>query len=320
MRPRNPRSEFQEQCAASYDGYAAFLEDLENETGVPIEASWNGMYFFTAESGDVEPLRRTCGPGVTDGGRRWVDGDDLRREFPAIGAGVLGGVFHREAARVHPRHVLKALRASLAGRGVGVFEGAVDVRIASTGEDGGDETSEVVIQSNGGREVFADCRPVICVGAWTDGVLQEAGISPQVPIVPVRGQMAEFECRETVPDLFDLGNIYFIRRESGRLWVGATVEEVGFDDSVTAEGSQFLLGAARQALPFLEERDMVRTWAGLRPKLLRRGGALVADGALSIIAGHYRGGIQRGPRDADLLVGRLLGIDPATFSPFTGRE
>ena len=317
MRPENPESEFQEQCAESYDGYAAFLDDLENETGVPIEASWNGMYSFAAEPRDAASLRRADDRGDSEGALKWFDGDDLRRQFPALAADILGGVFDREAARVHPPDVLKALRASLVGRGVRVVEGADDVRIVSTAECEDGTTFEVFIQSNVDREVFADCRPVVCVGAWTDGVLQEAGISPQVPIVPVRGQMAEFECRETVPDLFDLGDIYFIRRANGRVWIGATVEDVGFDDAVTDEGRQFLLTAAQRALPLLEEKDMVRTWAGLRPKLARRGGALVIDGDLSVVAGHYRGGIQRGPRDADLLVGRLLGVDPATFSPFT---
>jgi len=105
-----------------------------------------------------------------------------------------------------------------------------------------------------------------------------------------------------------------IPRPGGTVWVGATVEDVGFDERNTAEGIQHLLESARTILPDLGRSR--RTWAGLRPQLLRRGGPLLGEGDPPALAGHYRSGIHLGPLTAHLLAARLAGERKPDVAPF----
>jgi glycine oxidase len=117
-----------------------------------------------------------------------------------------------------------------------------------------------------------------------------------------------------------LGDHYLFAVGEDRLWVGATVEDAGFDESVTEAGMEALLATARRLYPDLSRGDLRRSWCGLRPKALRRGGAYLhsrrPDG-LVLLAGHYRNGILAGPRDADILAAEILGLPLREFSPFT---
>jgi glycine oxidase len=118
---------------------------------------------------------------------------------------------------------------------------------------------------------------------------------------------------------------YLVPRDDGRLLVGATVEEAGFDDRMTAGGLLGLLESAWRALPTIEEAPIVETWVGHRPG--SRDDAPILDEVepgLVVAAGHHRNGILLTPITAELvaelvLTGRadplLAGFTLARFSP-----
>jgi glycine oxidase len=108
----------------------------------------------------------------------------------------------------------------------------------------------------------------------------------------------------------------------GRLLVGATAEEAGFDTSLTEQGQDKLRAAAESLMPDLKAWDLADHWAGLRPKSpdgLPLLGPL-ADG-LFVASGQYRNGILFTPaiacEMADLMLGKASVIpdfDPRRFS------
>jgi glycine oxidase len=118
-------------------------------------------------------------------------------------------------------------------------------------------------------------------------------------------------------------DVYVVPRDDGRVVIGATVEEQGFDTTVTAGAVHDLLRAAFELLPDVTELELIETVAGLRPgspdnaPLL---GPARLEG-LVIASGHYRNGILLTPVTADALAELLVtGRVPELISRFSPRR
>jgi glycine oxidase len=115
-----------------------------------------------------------------------------------------------------------------------------------------------------------------------------------------------------------LGHRYLVPRDDGRLLVGATVEERGFDARVTAAGVRDLLAAALAAAPALATFALVESWAGLRPA--SHDGrpylcATVLEGYL-VAAGHFRNGILLAPTTGRALAALIVDGEQGDLAPF----
>jgi glycine oxidase len=112
---------------------------------------------------------------------------------------------------------------------------------------------------------------------------------------------------------------YLIPRLDGRLLIGATVEEKGFDGAMTAGGLLALLDTAWRALPTIEELPVVETWVGFRPTSRDDApifGPTTVEG-LFMATGHHRNGILLAPLTADAVSEAVLkGSMPAIAEPF----
>ena len=114
---------------------------------------------------------------------------------------------------------------------------------------------------------------------------------------------------------------YLIPRLDGRLLIGATVEERGFDDTITAGGLLALLDTAWRALPTIEELPVVEQWVGFRPTARDDApifGPCEALPGLFHATGHHRNGILLAPMTAEAVSAAVLGeAMPALAQPFT---
>jgi glycine oxidase len=114
-------------------------------------------------------------------------------------------------------------------------------------------------------------------------------------------------------------HVYVVPRRNGEVVVGATVEERGFDTTVTAGAVHELLREGYRVLPELAELELVDVRAGLRPGSPDNG-PLVGeweDGVL-VATGHYRNGILLAPVTAETIAAILTGVEPpAEALPFT---
>jgi len=163
---------------------------------------------------------------------------------------------------------------------------------------------------------------VLAAGAWS----REIGGIPaayQPPVRPIKGQMLALRMDPAAPLLrrvIWLPRGYLVPRRDGRLIIGATVEERGFDDSLTAGGLLALLEGAWRAVPAIEELPIAETWVGFRPGSRDDAPMLGPSGidGLVIATGHHRNGILLTPAtvhtiSAYLLSGRL----PESLRPFS---
>lgn len=150
-------------------------------------------------------------------------------------------------------------------------------------------------------------RVVLAAGAWS-------GALGAVPVRPVKGQALRLR-DPAGPGLCDhvlrFEGGYVVPRGDGRYYLGATMEERGFDTAVTALGVYELLREAAELLPGLLELEIEEHFAGLRPGSADNApivGADPADDRLVWATGHFRNGILLCPVTADLVADELTGV------------
>jgi len=139
-------------------------------------------------------------------------------------------------------------------------------------------------------------------------------------VEPVRGQIATFV---VAPPLLRhvvwSSRGYLVPRADGRLLAGSTLENAGFDKSVTAGGLRTVLDIALEIAPRLVDIPIAKTWAGLRPGTPDGWPILGPGGVPGLFhaAGLYRNGILLGPLAGESVARLLLGLPPGVdLAPF----
>ncbi|MGI8904679.1 MAG: glycine oxidase ThiO [Solirubrobacteraceae bacterium] len=165
----------------------------------------------------------------------------------------------------------------------------------------------------GGEEVRAE-QVAIAAGVFSTTI---AGIPPgaSVPMHPVKGQILRLRDpagRGLLTRVLRMASGYVVPRGDGRYVLGATMEERGFDTTVTAGAVLELLRDASELLPGLTELELVECSAGLRPATPDNAPAIGpgAPAGLHWATGHYRNGILLAPITAEIVLAGLLG-EPA---------
>jgi glycine oxidase len=229
---------------------------------------------------------------------------DLRRLEPALAPG-MGTAYHLPdlAQLRNPRH-LKALCAGCVALGVDLRPGCP----AHGFERQGQRITAVCTMA--GR--LSAGQFVLATGAWTDALLQQVGWSPGIH--PVRGQIALLSTGTPhFRRVLMHGKRYLVPRPDGRVLIGSTEEDVGFDKRTTAGAVADLLGFAFTLVPQLAEAPLERSWAGLRPGSpdeLPYLGLVPGLDNLYVAAGHFRAGIQLSPATGLVMKELLQGQTP----------
>jgi glycine oxidase len=291
-----------------------FAHELEAATGISVEYRDEGTLNIALNRDDSETLRHSYefqkGLGLD---LEWLNAAEARRLEPHLKPGIAAAVLSRRDHQVENRCLARALIAACRGAGVAIHEHcAVDEVVIAGGRAGGVATAR-------GREE-ADT-VVLAAGAWS----REVGGIPArhlPPVRPIKGQMLALQMDRAAPLLRHvvwLPNGYLVPRLDGRLLVGATVEERGFDPNLTAGGLLSLLDAAWRAVPAIEELPIAEMWVGFRPGSRDDAPMLGPSGidGLVIATGHHRNGILLTPVSAAVVSDYILsGRLPEMALPF----
>jgi glycine oxidase len=118
------------------------------------------------------------------------------------------------------------------------------------------------------------------------------------------------------------GKRYLVPRDDGRVLIGSTEEDVGFDPSTTTSAITELLQFGTALVPALRNAAVERCWAGLRPGSPDGWptlGRAPGFGNLWMAAGHFRAGLHlslaTGALMAEALSGRATSIPLEPFRP-----
>ncbi|MEK6325998.1 MAG: glycine oxidase ThiO [Actinomycetota bacterium] len=286
--------------ARAWPGFAAELAaDSELEVGlVPC-----GALHVALDRDEAEELRRRFElMDSLDLGVEWLPPSGCRELEPRLAPACTAGVHAPAEAAVDPRLLLPALTAAVEHRGGQVLvEAEVTDALMENGRLAGVITAD-------GREHRAE-HVVLAAGAWS-GTAPWLPPPARPPVRPVKGQILTLRGNPDHPvcqRIVASDRVYLVPRPDGRLIVGATVEERGFDIQVTAGGVHELLREAYRALPDVAELELVETLVGLRPGTPDNA-PLIGPGALEglvLATGHYRNGILLTPISAEAIAALL---------------
>lgn len=166
---------------------------------------------------------------------------------------------------------------------------------------------------------FQADRVIVCSGAWSEGLLQSLNLNLQVR--PVRGQMVLLDTQEPLFERIVIaGKRYLVPRDDGRVLVGSTEEDAGFEKRNTSQAVAELLAFANSLMPALAGATFEMCWAGLRPasvdKLPYLGQVPEVEN-LYIAAGHFRNGLQLSPGTARVMAELVCDERPSVgLEPF----
>ncbi len=290
---------------AAAERYPSFVAELEAASGVDCGFTRQGALHVALDRDEAAELRRIHELQRSLGlGAEWLVPRRCRELESGLTPSFYGGVHAPGEGAIDPRRMTAALLAALEAEGAEVRTG-VEVR---EGVMDGERLAGVRTAS--GEELRAGS-VVLAAGAWS-GVADWLPRDARPPVRPVKGQILELRaldgeapCERIVAS----ERVYLVPRPDGRLVVGATVEERGFDTAVTAGGVHELLREAYRLLPEVAEMELVESMAGLRPGTPDNL-PLVGPGALDglvLACGHYRNGILLAPLAGDAVAELIAG-------------
>jgi len=280
---------------ASARMYPEFVHELLDESGISCDLRDQGTLLFLPAEHVV----------------RGIDAEEvstarLSELEPALGDHSYVAFYLKERS-VDPRALTAAALKAAKHREVDISSGtAVTNLLLSDGRVAGVTTDK----SSYGAPIVVNC-----AGAWA------GQISPhQFPTRPVKGQMLCVVGGPVLTHVLRAPDVYLVPRSDGRVLIGATVEEAGYDKRTDADTIQRMRRAAIALVPGLERARILEAWAGLRPGTPD---ALPILGTTStpgyfVATGHFRDGILLTPVTADVMAKLVTGADPELdLTPFS---
>ncbi len=300
----HPASPLRDLGRDSLDMYDEFIVRLRRDSGRDIVYERSGTLEIALTAQEAERLAASSAALWKEGVEaRWVPAAVIPDLEPNVSTSAAGGLFIPMHGFVGATSLTLAAVAAAEQRGAEVIADAGAIEVRPAPERGVSVTTPT-------REWNADV-VVMAAGSWSSRVRVE-GADP-VPVKPIRGQLLQLTSRPGLlrrPIWGEAG--YLVPWPDGSVLVGATVEDVGFDESNTEDARHALLEMAVALVPALQEADLVDARAGLRPKgpddLPLVGRSRAVPGLIYATA-HYRNGVLLAPLTADLV--RRLAIDPA---------
>jgi glycine oxidase len=275
----------QSLATASARMYPEFAHELEDESGINVDLRDQGTLVFPAP----------------DHLRHFADLDLAPLvELEASLADPTRPAFHLKERSVDPRALVAAALKAAKHREVDVASGTTVLEVlASEGR-----VATVLTE----RTSYHAAAVVNCAGAWS------GQIPPyNFPTRPVKGQMLSVVGEAArLRHVIRSPEVYLVPRSDGRLLIGATVEEAGYDKRTTADAIQRMHRAAIAMVPTLAEARVLESWAGLRPGTpddLPILGATELPGYF-VATGHFRDGILLAPITAHVMAQIITGIKP----------
>jgi len=297
----DPERQLAARAGALWPGFAAELEEV---SGRAVHFAPSGALLLAADAAELEAMRPRA-----DGGLRILGPDEARALAPLL-ASPVGGLWSPHEAHVDTRALGEALAIAFLKAGGTIYPNEAAVRFEAEG-------GRVTGVQTPYRRYHADA-VLLAAGAWS-------GLLENIPIQPVKGEIILLSPPDPAllpaPVVWGEG-VYCVPRH-GRLLVGATVQEEGFDTSPTPAARDYLWSRAARLMPAVADWRLTDHWAGLRPKspdgLPLLGPA--HDAGLFIASGQYRNGILFAPaiaqEMADLILGKgqvIAAFDPCRFS------
>ena len=277
-----------------------FARRLSDRAGQELTIRWDGMLVANLSAAEEDDARASI-RWQDEAGQRaeLLSPDDARELEPSLSPGVRSWLWLPDEGQVDAQQLVEIFDAALRATELRYLPGTrVRELMVDAGGVGG-----VVLED--GRTLIAD-RVVLAAGAWTPDI---GGVPRALPVRPVRGQMLRLPEGPGLRRLVaNHHGRYIVPRSDGSVLAGSTMEEAGFDRSITEEGRRAILETARSMVPGLGDAPSEH-WADLRPLTPDSHPILGPDPdleGLHYATGHGRNGILLGPITGDVVADLVL--------------
>lgn len=302
---------------ASARRYPSFVAEVEQASGTTVGYRECGTLAVAFDADDKAALNDLHEYQASLGlSSQPLTSRECRALEPLLAPSVRGGLLVDGDHQVDNRRLVNALLIACERAGVVVEHLAA---------------REVVVEGEAavGVDHLRAPTTVLAAGCWS-GDLKRLPPDVLPPVRPVKGQILRL--RDNVSHPLISRNvravvrgrpIYLVPRENGEVVLGATMEELGFDQTVTVGATSELLSDARELLPGVSELALVETSAGLRPGSPDNAPMLgpTSFPGLVLATGHYRNGILLAPVSADVIADFLVGKEiPSGYTAFDPRR
>ena len=303
----------------SLERYPQWVGELETDAEMSIDYRVEGTLIVGLEPDDTHQLRHLY-TSQQDLGLdvEWLTGREAREIESALSPRITAAIRCATDYQVDNRLMVQALQCAYQSQDSVLYENSNIERIVIENE------TVTGVQTQDGFQA-ADAL-ILAAGCWS---AQVEGLPDNIipPVRPVKGQMLALQMEEgiTVKNVIRTlrarypTSVYLVPRTDGRLIVGATSEEMGFDTRLTAGGVFELLRGAWEAVPGVYELPLLETWTGLRPGSRDNAPILGKTPIQNLIyaTGHYRNGILLTPITAYEIAKLILtGETSEIIAPF----
>ncbi|HTD23336.1 MAG TPA: glycine oxidase ThiO [Terriglobales bacterium] len=272
--------------------YPEFVAEVEDESGHKVDLRDQGAIVFFSDH-EHSQLPEGAMP---------LAAEELGKLEPHISAS--DRAFRLEERSVDPRALAAASFQAARHHNVDVVSGSPVTQITR-------ESSGLSVHTT--HSHYPAAWVVNCCGAWAGEIKVQGTDSCNVPVHPVKGQMLSVVAPQaTLQRVVRTPEVYLVPRSDGRILIGATVEEAGFDKRVDPADIRLLRQEATKFVPQLGEARMLEAWAGLRPSTpddLPILSATETPGYF-VATGHFRNGILLAPITAQLMGELVRGSQP----------
>lgn len=296
---------------ASFALYPDLVARLFELTGIDAQYRQTGWLTAALDADETAALRdeeRDDGYDI-----RLVSGDEARDLEPGLSPDVACAVYAPHGAHIYVPALLQALTHAAARLGATIRRG---VEVAELRRDGSRVTG---VRTLDGEKIAAG-QTVVAGGAWSPRLLAPLGVA--LPVRPLRGQILSLYAIPLPLRHVVFGNgVYVAPKVDGSAVVGATYEDVGFDDRLTATGVGWLLTAAPGLVPALADATYRQAWVGLRPAS-PSGAPFLGDvpgwDGITVAAGHTAEGVLLTPITGKVIAQRVRGLPTdLSLEPFS---
>jgi glycine oxidase len=286
---------------ASADAYPEYIADVERDSGLHAGYTRCGTLHVAVDADEHAYLergfehRQSLGLPVVR-----LSARETRELEPGLAPSIRSGMLVDGDHIVDPRALTEALLVACTNLDVELHRGRAEVAI-----EGGRATG---VRIDGEEEIAAG-HVILAAGCWS-GAIPGVPAEDAPPVRPVKGQILRLRGDPSMITRTIRGShVYVLPRGDGRVVIGGTIEERGFDTTVFAGAVLELLRDARALVPEVAELELVEASAGLRPGSPDNA-PIVGEGntpGLILATGHYRNGFLLAPATADAITGVLKG-------------
>ncbi|MFQ5604733.1 MAG: glycine oxidase ThiO [bacterium] len=305
------QNDMNEFCFASHALYPEFVEQIAEESGLHVGYQTSGSIYAASDYTEAKMLAGLFERQIRAHKKaEELTPTQLKTVEPALADSAETAVFLPDDHFVNNRQLLTALVTAASRKKVKFLSNTpvLALEIQKDKVDG--------VHIPGG--ILRGHKIIIAAGSWSG--LIDCRERIVLPVRPIRGQIVCLQVKpQPLRHLIHSSGCYLVPWPDGRILVGSTVENVGYNKQVSAEGVQQLLHSALKIIPALASATVADMWAGLRPDTpdnLPILGETALDNLL-VASGHFRNGILLAPLTAKLIAELIVsGKTSLSLQPF----